>query len=361
MKSPAAPEIYRALQKCIIYTILSNGDCGRSPQLLLGRDRVNVRNRPASIGKAGHDDGRSNERPSEAPDAVGCDRRPAQAVDSRRDLSGRLAAAAGRAGRCLRRQPHSGARSAVSARGRRAGAYRPAKGRDRLGAVAGRNQRRVRSARDHGAAAFGAVGAALYGTGLCRAGRHPEALREGDQGGQCQRVGAAQCRLPYGAVRSRAAAADQGDRHRVAADQRPLHAPAALQHQGDGDGRKRTRPPDRAMPGATDRRGLPVSGAAYRGGADRPAAGRRRRLDRARAGSGEQCIANSEWDFPIRTRYSPFAGLIVPRPAPSRGPAARSKSPGRSTAAAPPASSAARRAACPRSPRSGEYPARRCG
>ena len=94
---------------------------------------------------------------------VGCDRRPAPAVDPRRDLSGRLAASAGRAGRGLRREPHSGARSAVSARGRRAGAYRPAKGRDRLGAVAGRNQRRVRSARDHGAAAVGAVGAALYG------------------------------------------------------------------------------------------------------------------------------------------------------------------------------------------------------
>ena len=125
-----------------------------------------MRNRPVSIRKAGHDDGRSNERPSEAPDAVGCDRRPAQAVDPRRDLSGRLAAAPGRAGRGLWREPHSGARSAVSARGRRAGAYRPAKGRDRLGAVAGRNQRRVRSARDHGAAAAGAIGAALYGTGF---------------------------------------------------------------------------------------------------------------------------------------------------------------------------------------------------
>ena len=55
------------------------------------------------------------------------------------------------------------------------------------------------------------------------------------------------------------------------------------------------------------------------------------------------------------------ASFTVPRPAPSPGPAARSKSPGRSTAAAPPASSAARRAACPRSPRSREYPARRCG
>ncbi len=39
----------------------------------------------------------------------------------------------------------------------------------------------------------------------------------------------------------------------------------------------------------------------------------------------------------------------------------RSRSPARSTAAAPRASSAARRAACPRSPRSGECPARRCG
>src|SRR6266516_3733985 len=67
----------------------------------------------ASIGKAGDDDGRSNERPSEAPDAVGSDRRPAPAVDSRRDLSGRLAASAGRAGRWVRREPHFRARSAV--------------------------------------------------------------------------------------------------------------------------------------------------------------------------------------------------------------------------------------------------------
>ena len=44
-------------------------------------------------------------------------------------------------------------------------------------------------------------------------------------------------------------------------------------------------------------------------------------------------------------------GLTVRRPAPSPGPAARSRSPGRSTAAPPPTSSAARTAACPRSPR----------
>ena len=76
--------------------------------------------------------------------------------------------------------------------------------------------------------------------------------------------------------------------------------------------------------------------------------------------------ANSEWRVANGGVHSPFATrhlayLTVPRPAPSPGPAARSKSPGRSTAAAPPASSAARRAACPRSPRSGEYRARRCG
>ena len=56
-----------------------------------------------------------------------------------------------------------------------------------------------------------------------------------------------------------------------------------------------------------------------------------------------------------------YASVTAPRPAPSPGPAARSKCPGRSTAAAPPASSAARTAGCPRSPRSTGYPARRCG
>ena len=162
----------------------------------------------------------------------------------------------------------------------------------------------------------------------------------------------------HGAVRACTPAAHEGDRRGVAADQRPLHAPAAIQYQGDGDRRKGARPSDRTCAGRERSTRPPVSRTAYRGGKGGFVGGGGRWIDGA-AFLDE--IANGEWRLPFAIRYSPFARLTFPRQAPSRDPADRSKSPGRSTAAAPPPSSRARRAACPRSPRSAEYPARRCG
>ena len=114
-----------------------------------------------------------------------------------------------------------------------------------------------------------------------RARRHPQELREGDQGAQRQRMGPAQRRLPHGALRSRPAAAYARDRAVTAPDQRPLHAPPALQHQGDGDRREGARPSDRALPRAEGRGGLPVPGAAHRGRAQGSVAGGGRQHDRA--------------------------------------------------------------------------------
>ncbi len=91
---------------------------------------------------------------------------------------------------------------------------------------------------------------------------------------------------------------------------------------------------------------------------------RQRRPGSESPAGGGRAPARATWRIALIRRVdgqrSPD-GVIVPRPAPSRGPATSSISPGKSTRAAPRASSRARTAACPRSPRSGECRARRCG
>jgi DNA-binding GntR family transcriptional regulator len=149
----------------------------------------------APIGKAGHDDGRSHERPPEAPDAVGCDRRPAQAGDSRRTYP---------AGSQLRQDALGDAYGVSRIPVREALFQLEAEGLVRIvpqkGAIVSElSLDEINDVFD----LRGIMEPRLLAQSaphfterrLCRAGRHPEALREGDQGGQHQRVGPAQCRL----------------------------------------------------------------------------------------------------------------------------------------------------------------------
>src|SRR6185369_7020379 len=94
-------------------------------------------------------------------------------------------------------------------------------------------------------------------------------------------MGPAQRRLPHGALCARATTSYARNRAVAAPDQRPLYTPPALQHQGDGDGRERARPPYRALPRAESRGGLPLPGTAHRGRAQGSVAGGGRQRDRA--------------------------------------------------------------------------------
>ena len=226
---------------------------------------------------------------------------------------------------------------------RKGGAYRPQKARSSR-ICRWTNQRRVRPARDHGAAAV-AQSAPNFTDQDLPGWTTPEARSRSYQGGQPQR-GAISKPTSYGAVRTRAAARTTAIVIAFGPTQTATPA-AALKHQVDGYCAKRHAPI--ALCGRSISTRPAFFGSAYRA-VRRLVARRRWRLDRLRAVEWRIAMVSCRG---VRSLPPPTA-LTSPVLAPHRS-SARAKSPGRSTASLRP-SHQPHEGRCPRStPRSTGY------